>query len=88
MPTSVALGSHFETFVKNQISNGRYNNASEVVRDALRLLEDREQERQIRIEALRSEIDKGLQGPLSPSKDVFARVRNKIAAAAERKDAD
>ena len=32
MPTSVALGSHFEEFVKKQLDSGRFNNISEVVR--------------------------------------------------------
>ena len=36
MPTSVALGPHFEGFIKEQLEGGRFNNASEVVRDALR----------------------------------------------------
>ena len=42
MPTSVALSSHFETFVREQVESGRYNNASEVVRAGLRLLEDQQ----------------------------------------------
>mgnify|MGYP000730549992 CR=1 FL=1 len=36
MPTSVALGPHFEAFIREQVAKGRYNNASEVVRDTLR----------------------------------------------------
>ena len=31
MPTSVALGAHFEAFIKDQVANGRYNNASEAM---------------------------------------------------------
>lgn len=54
--TSVALGPHFEEFIQNSISSGRYNNASEVVRSGLRLLEEREQ----KILALRSAIEEGL----------------------------
>ncbi|WP_426128426.1 type II toxin-antitoxin system ParD family antitoxin [Pararhizobium sp. PWRC1-1] len=37
---NVALGKHYEEFVKKQLESGRYSNASEVVRAALRLLED------------------------------------------------
>ena len=51
--TSMALGSHFENFIKESIDRGRYNNASEVVRAGLRLLEENES----KIIALRSAID-------------------------------
>ena len=54
--TSVALGPHFEDFIQASIISGRYNNASEVVRSGLRLLEDQEQ----RIAALRSAIEEGM----------------------------
>ncbi|WP_040577581.1 type II toxin-antitoxin system ParD family antitoxin [Methylopila sp. M107] len=42
MPSSFALGEHFENFIKSMVASGRYNNASEVVRDGLRALEDRQ----------------------------------------------
>lgn len=54
--TSVSLGNHFEQFIHSQISDGRYKNASEVVRAGLRLLEDKES----KIIALRKEIQKGI----------------------------
>ena len=54
--TSVALGPHFEDFIQASILNGRYNNASEVIRSGLRLLEDQEQ----KIALLRSAIEAGL----------------------------
>ncbi|SFA37795.1 putative addiction module antidote protein, CC2985 family [Pedobacter suwonensis] len=40
--TSIALGDHFENFVDERISEGRFKNASEVIRAGLRLLEDEE----------------------------------------------
>lgn len=67
MPTSVALGTHFEAFVKSQVASGRYNNVSEVVRDGLRLLEDQDALRRSKLEWLRSELQKGLDsGPATP----------------------
>ena len=41
--TSVSLGNHFENFVDSRISQGRFNNASEVIRAGLRLLENEEE---------------------------------------------
>ena len=54
--TSVALGSHFDDFIKAQIAQGRYNNASEVIRAGLRLLEDNESQ----VLALKKAIQEGL----------------------------
>jgi len=55
--TSVAFGKYFEDFIKEFIDRGRYNNASEVVRAGLRLLEENER----KIIALKSAIDEGLE---------------------------
>lgn len=59
MPTSVALGTHFEAFIQAQLATGRYNNVSEVVREGLRLLEDREALRELKLEQLRAAIQAG-----------------------------
>ena len=56
MPSSYTLGKHFESFVQGQIASGRYNNASEVLRDALRLMEERDR----RMAALDASIDRGI----------------------------
>ena len=69
--TSVALGSHFEDFIKVQIANGRYNNASEVIRAGLRLLEDNES----RIAVLKSAIEEGLESGIAEDFDPASHLR-------------
>ena len=54
--TSILLGNYFDDFIKSQIDEGRYKNASEVVRAGLRLLEEEEN----KINALRSAIQEGI----------------------------
>lgn len=44
MPSSFALGDHFENFIQAMVASGRYDDASHVVRDGLRLLESTERE--------------------------------------------
>ena len=46
--TSVALGTYFENFIQSTIAQGRYNNASEVVRAGLRLLEAQEKNMELK----------------------------------------
>ncbi len=70
--TSVTLGSYFEEFIKVQISSGRYNNASEVIRAGLRLLEDNES----RIIALKSAIDEGINSGIAEDFDPASHLRN------------
>ncbi len=78
MPTSVALGAHFESFIKEQVASGRYNNASEVVRDGLRLLEDAKRDREAKLRWLRAEIAKGDEGPEYELDEVFDEVEAAI----------
>jgi antitoxin ParD1/3/4 len=55
--TSISLGNHFESFIEHSVKDGRFNNASEVVRAGLRLLEDEEN----KIVALRKAINDGIE---------------------------
>ena len=57
--TSISLGSHFDEFIKSQVSDGRYKNVSEVIRAGLRILEDEES----KTKALKAAIQKGLDSP-------------------------
>lgn len=53
--TSLSLGEHWEAFIKNEVSSGRYGSASEVVRDALRGLE----EQKTKLDLLRAHLSEG-----------------------------
>lgn len=53
--TSLSLGEHWEVFIKNEVASGRYGSASEVVRDALRHME----EHTSKMEALRAHLTEG-----------------------------
>ncbi len=78
MPSSYALGQHFESFVQKQLKSGRYNSASEVVRDALRLMEEREELRTVQLENLRKQLKAGIDsGPGIPADKVFDRLEAK-----------
>jgi antitoxin ParD1/3/4 len=54
--TSISLGNHFEDFIESTVTNGRFGNASEVVRAGLRLLEEEEN----KITMLKKAIQEGL----------------------------
>lgn len=54
--TSISLGNYFESFIKGQITEGRYKNASEVIRAGLRLLEERE----YKVQALKNAVQEGI----------------------------
>jgi len=61
--TSFSLDEHYSTFIEGEVASGRYRSASDVVRAALRLLEDRETQ----LSALRDALDAGERsGPSAP----------------------
>ncbi|RWM88696.1 MAG: type II toxin-antitoxin system ParD family antitoxin [Mesorhizobium sp.] len=72
-----ALNDHYENFIRKQLESGRYNNASEVVRAGLRMLEDFEAEREkwlreeipSRLAELQQDRTKGI-----PADTVFSRL--------------
>jgi antitoxin ParD1/3/4 len=57
---NVSLTPELEAFVRAKVDGGRYNNASEVVRDALRRMETEDRLYEEKLAALRREVQKGL----------------------------
>jgi antitoxin ParD1/3/4 len=57
---NVSLTPELEDLVAQKVESGRYTSASEVIREALRLLEEQDQLRQNRLSAVRQKIDRGL----------------------------
>jgi antitoxin ParD1/3/4 len=56
---NVNLTDHFHRFVNANVETGRFQNASEVVREGLRLLEQRQREDDLKIERLRQAVEAG-----------------------------
>jgi len=78
MPTrNVNLTDELDSFVLAKIESGRYENASEVVRAALRTLEREEQRFEAKLAALRTAIDSGDASGAAEG-DSFERVRQKL----------
>ena len=85
MPTSVALSPHFESFIRDQVESGRYNNVSEVVRAGLRLLEHTERQQAIQLQALKNDIAAGkASGAPLAAAPVFDRLQAKYAKQTSR----
>ncbi len=79
---NVSLTPELEQFVQEKVKSGRYLSASEVVREALRLLEDRDRIQQIKLETLRKEIRVGVEqierGEVVDGDAVFAELEADI----------
>lgn len=85
---NVSLTPELEAFVAKKVESGLYGSQSEVVREGLRLLMERDRMTEARLDELRSEIAKGLEqarrGELIPGEEVFARLRRKSREGRER----
>jgi antitoxin ParD1/3/4 len=87
MASSYSVGKHFEDLIDDLVESGRYASASEVMREGLRLVEEREERRKAKLEALRAEIQKGFDsGPAEEVdvhewiNDIKTRGRQRLAA--------
>ena len=76
---NVSLGETLDRFVEELVKSGMYQSQSEVLRDGLRLLKDREDLRKLRLAELKREIQIGIdqlqRGETVPHEEVFAEIR-------------
>jgi antitoxin ParD1/3/4 len=85
MPTrNVNLTEELDSFVLAKVESGRYENASEVVRAALRTLEREEQQHEAKLRMLRSAIDEGDASGVAAD-NPFARVRETLKRSKKRR---
>lgn len=84
MPTrNVNLTNQLDRFVAKKVKSGRYENASEVMRAALRTLEREERQDEAKLAALRAAVDEGDASGIARG-DVFGRVRKALTRRASR----
>jgi antitoxin ParD1/3/4 len=57
---NISLTPELEQIVNFKVKSGLYNSASEVIREGIRLLQQRDEMRELKLEALRQEIQKGI----------------------------
>lgn len=70
--TSIALGDYFENFVDNSVSEGRFKNASEVIRAGLRLLEEEESKILTLKKAITEGVDSGVAKNFKPKQHLHS----------------
>jgi antitoxin ParD1/3/4 len=79
----VNLTAELDSFVLAKVESGRYENASEVVRAALRTLEREEEQYEMKLAGLRTAIDEGDASGIAEG-DPFARVREALSLPTQR----
>ncbi len=83
MASSVDLGEQLEAAVNRLVANGRYNSRSEVLRDGVRLIDERETKLAAFRDAIQVGIDAADAGDLIDADEVFDRLEAKYAAMCE-----
>lgn len=84
MAMNISLTPHLEEMIRAKIASGSYNSASEVVREALRLLEEEDRVRSLKLQKLRDDIREGLDGGPSSKFDPKEIKRTARAVKAKR----
>jgi antitoxin ParD1/3/4 len=84
MPISADLGQPLETFVEDLVKSGRYNSKSEVLREGVRLVQERETRLATLQSALLRSIADADAGRVTPAEEVFARLSAKYRAMAKQ----
>jgi antitoxin ParD1/3/4 len=79
---NISLTPELDAFLQSRVQSGRYQTTSEVVREALRLLERQEQERDEALLRLRASLERGAEeakrGELLDGDEVFSELRDRI----------
>ena len=85
MPISADLGEKLEAVVNDLVANGRYNSKSEVLREGVRLVQEREAALLRLQEALKPGVDDILTGRTHPIEDVRGRLTRKYRDLAKKR---
>lgn len=86
---NVSLSPELEQLIEEKVKTGMYNSASEVIRAGLRLLQEQDELRQIRLQELKREVQKGLdqieRGEVVDGDEVFKELRERNLKAKQSK---
>lgn len=85
MPISADLGEKLEAVVNDLVANGRYNSKSEVLREGVRLVQEREAALAKLQEALEEGVRASIEGRTKPIEEVAARLSAKYRAMAKKR---